>query len=130
MKNFCFDLRNNYSSVFSFDNHNVDINWVQKFIGFSDVRFYSSGRLTNDQKNSYVVTGDLHNIIIGCSLGDLNINKRGKTSRLRFKQGLNHIDYINHLFGLFSDYCNVKEPKRHSFLDKRSNTITTTFGGF
>jgi len=101
---------------------NLNLNWVQWLTGFLDnnARHYSTGRLTNDQKNSYVVTKDLHNIIIGCSLGDLNINKQSKTSRLRFKQGLNHIEYLNHLFELFSGYCNVNEPKRYKALCMRA----------
>ena len=76
----------------------------------NNLKYYSTGRLTNIQKNSFKfkISLDLHEVIIGSSLGDLNINKLSNNFRLRFKQGLNNINYLNHLFELFSDYSNFK----------------------
>jgi len=34
-------------------------------------RFYSSKRLTNVERNSFFVSQDLHEVIIGLTLGDL-----------------------------------------------------------
>ena len=99
------------------------------FIGAGIVnRYYSTKRLTNVQKNSFSVTPDLHNLIIGSLLGDLFINKQCNNSRLEFKQSLDNKDYVYHLFELFSSYSNMKEPKQHEYLDKRTNKIYYSIG--
>lgn len=78
-----------------------------KGVGFVN-RLYSIKRLTNVQRNSFTVSPDLHNIIIGSILGDLHINKQHNSinSRLMFKQGLLNEVYILHLYDLFKHYCN------------------------
>src|SRR4051812_23683188 len=82
-------------------------------------RYYSTKRLTNIQKDSFSISPDLHNIIIGGILGDLHINKQRNNSRLVFRQGLVHKEYIYDLFKLFSSYSNMEVPKHHEYLDKR-----------
>lgn len=72
-------------------------------------RSYSS-LLTNAQKNSFTVSPDLHEILIGLSLGDLFIRKPSKNALLMFEQGLINEAYILHLYDLFKDYCSL-DPK-------------------
>jgi hypothetical protein len=87
-------------------------------------KYYSTGRLTKIQKDSYSISENLHDIIIGLSLGDLYIqNFRNINARLMFKQGIVHQEYLYHLFDLFSSYSNMKEPKQYIYLDKRNNKV-------
>jgi hypothetical protein len=72
-------------------------------------RSYSS-LLTNVQKDSFSVSPDLHEIIIGLSLGDLHIRKPRNNALFMFEQGLIHEAYILHLYTLFKDYCSL-DPK-------------------
>ena len=69
-------------------------------------RSYSS-LLTNVQKNSFSIPPDLHEIIIGLSLGDLFIRKPRNNALFMFEQGLIHEAYILHLYNLFKDYCSL-----------------------
>jgi hypothetical protein len=85
---------------------------IFKLIGVGSVkgagfinRSYSTGRLTNAQKDSFSVSPDIYNIIIGNLLGDLHINKQRNNARLMFKQGSINEAYILHLYDLFKDYC-------------------------
>jgi hypothetical protein len=91
-------------------------------------RSYSTGRLTNAQRESFIVSPDLHEIIIGISLGDLYIRKhpKGKNAKLAFTQGLVNKDYIYHLFELFSSYSNMKEPKHPEYFYKRTEKVYTS----
>ena len=68
-------------------------------------RCYSTKRLTNAQRDSFSVTPDLHNTLIGLILGDLYISRQSKNAILRFEQGSIHEAYILHLYDLFKDYC-------------------------
>jgi LAGLIDADG DNA endonuclease family len=88
-------------------------------------RSYSTGRLTNSQRESFIVTPQLHEIIIGVSLGDLFIRKvpKGKNAFLIFEQGLINEGYILHLYDLFKDYC-TSAPKKYDRLpDKRTDKV-------
>lgn len=96
-------------------------------VGFLS-RPYSSKRLTNAEKNSFCITLDLHNIIIGSLLGDLYINKQCNNSRLEFKQSLDNKDYVYHLFELFSSYSNMDFPRHKEYLDKRNNKVYSSVG--
>jgi hypothetical protein len=53
-------------------------------------RTYTIEKLTNAQRESFLVFLDLHEILIGISLGDLYIRKqiKGKNVNLVFTQGL------------------------------------------
>lgn len=86
----------------------------------------SSNRLTNIQRDSFSVSPDLHEVIIGISLGDLHINKQCDNARLMFKQGIVNQDYIYHLFQLFSSYSNMEAPKHREYFDKRTNKVYTS----
>src|ERR1700674_423005 len=59
------------------------------------------------KKIFFSVSPDLHEIIIGLSLGDLYIRKPRNNALLIFEQGLIHEAYILHLYILFKDYCNL-----------------------
>lgn len=83
-------------------------------------RYYSNKKLTRDQRNSFSIIPELHETIIGLSLGDLNINKEYTNARLRFEQGSVHEAYILFLFHLFKDYCNT--PPRYN--DRKPNIRT------
>jgi hypothetical protein len=86
------------------------------------VRSYSS-LLTNVQKNSYSVSPDLHEIIIGLSLGDLYIRKPSRNALLMFEQGLIHEAYILHLYDLFKDYCSLGPKNSQRKPDFRTGKI-------
>lgn len=43
------------------------------------------------------IQNNLHNIIIGLSLGDLHISRDYKNTRLRLKQGAINSSYLEHL---------------------------------
>ena len=66
-------------------------------------------KLTNAQKASYQLTPYLEEVIVGCTLGDLTIERRRKSltanSRLRFEQSTINKDYLFHLYELFKPYC-------------------------
>lgn len=89
-------------------------------------RYFSTKRLTDNQKESFVITPQLHEIIIGSIIGDLNICKlpKGKNVYLRFEQGKKNEDYILYLYDLFKDYC-ASEPKKTDRFDKRTNKTYT-----
>ena len=70
----------------------------------------STKRLTNTERNSFSVSPDLQDIVIGLILGDLYISRRYDNAKLEFEQGLVNKDYIFHLYDLFKDYSN-SEPK-------------------
>jgi hypothetical protein len=50
---------------------------------------------------------ELREIIVGCTLGDLNIVRRGDraNARLRFAQSPIHSGYLLYLFSLFESFC-------------------------
>ena len=83
-------------------------------------RFYSTDRLSKDQRNYFTVNENLNQIIFGLCLGDLCITKRGKNPILQFAQGLINESYILHLYDLFKSYCGTAPKHYKSKLDKRT----------
>ena len=63
-------------------------------------------RITNLERNSFSLSSDLKNILVGLLLGDLYAKKRSLKGNtyLHFEQGLTHEAYILHLYELFSKY--------------------------
>lgn len=61
-------------------------------------------------KSAVMLTSFLHEVIIGCMLGDLHAEKPSvnHNTRLTFKQGGSNIIYIHHLYDLFSYYCGTE----------------------
>ena len=43
-------------------------------------------------------------VLVGVTLGDVTIRQEGK---LKFEQQSNKKEYINHLYGIFKEFCNV-----------------------
>jgi hypothetical protein len=73
-------------------------------------RYYSTKRLTNVERNSFSISPDLQEVIIGCSLGDLHIRKYVNFALLQFKQGSINEAYVLHLYDLFK-YCCGTGPR-------------------
>jgi hypothetical protein len=88
-------------------------------------RCYSTKRLTNVERNSFFVSPDLHDIIIGLSLGDLFIRRESKNARLFFEQGVVNEDYLLHLYSLFGGYCQSEPKKSDRLPDKRTGKVYT-----
>lgn len=99
---------------------------VRKFSSSSRNFAKPGKRLTNIERDTFSVTPNFHEVIIGSCLGDLFIRRDKKNARLIFKQGIVHKDYINHLFNLFSTYSNMEAPKHHEYLDKRTSKTYTS----
>jgi hypothetical protein len=90
-----------------------------KALGFGHSPFYSS-LLSNVQRDSFSVSSEFHDIIIGLSLGNLYIRREYKNARLMFEQGLIHESYILHLYDLFKDYCNSSP----AYSDRKPDSCT------
>lgn len=91
-------------------------------------RKYSTKVLTNAQKESFFISPEQHNVIIGSMLGDLFLNKQRENARLEFKQSSDKKEYIYHLFNLFSSHSNMVTPKHKEYIDKRNNKVYTSIG--
>jgi hypothetical protein len=89
-------------------------------------RYLNTKRLTNLERNSYSVPQNLHEVIIGCSLGDLHIRKQVNNALLQFEQGLIHEAYIIHLFDLFKDYCSSTLKYRNRKPDLKTGKINSS----
>lgn len=76
-------------------------------------RNYSYKRITNAKRNSFSISPEIHNILIGLLLGDLYIDKQAINARLKFEQGLINESYLLHLYNLFKDYCGTS-PKHNN----------------
>ena len=89
---------------------------AQRLRVFNQVRHFHSMhprfRISNLERNNFILPLNLKEILIGLLLGDLYIQKFTKNgnTNLQFEQGLVHKDYIFHLYDLFKDYCNA-EPR-------------------
>ena len=82
-----------------------------------------SRRLTNLQKSQFTLSEELRQIIVGLLLGDANGQKQGVNVRLRFGQGVVHIEYLMHLYELFKTYCSMVPKFSNTILDKRTRKI-------
>lgn len=106
---------------------NLSLNFVR---GLSSAVFlkrtYSTGRISKNERNSFSISPDLKQILIGLSLGDLCITRRGKNPILQFAQGLINEAYILHLYDLFRDYCGTPPKHFESKVDKRTGLIYTS----
>jgi len=89
-----------------------------------------SKRLTFLEKASFVLSKDKKEIIVGCLLGDVYIQKQSGSlnARLMFRQGLVHEAYLLHLFDLFKGYSSFDQlnEQKHSLSLKSTKKIYTT----
>ncbi len=78
---------------------------------------------TSSKKAYLKIPNDLNEIIIGCALGDLSIQKSYTNSdpRFQFSQSIKNKVYIDHLYSLFQEYCSAKPIIRTKF-SQESNT--------
>lgn len=86
--------------------------------------------LTKKERTLFTLSSDLKEILIGLLLGDLFIHKQ-KTSvnvRLEFTQGTIHMEYIQHLYTLFSIYCNMVPLTSSRAPDKRTGKVYNSVG--
>jgi hypothetical protein len=91
----------------------------------SSVKYYSTRRLTKTQRESFSISEELHDIIIGLSLGDLYINKQATNARLMFEQGSVHEAYILNLYNIFKDYCSSAPKSSARKPDFRTGKVYT-----
>jgi hypothetical protein len=56
------------------------------------------------------LTPEQRGVIVGCLLGDLNIQKRYTNAVLRFVQGVCNIEYLMHLYSIFEAFCGTNSP--------------------
>lgn len=62
-------------------------------------------RLTKSEKENFTLSSDLFDIIVGLLLGDLYARRRNVDTKLYFKQGVVHKEYVSHLYDIFRLYC-------------------------
>lgn len=104
---------------FSFFNNSIDL------ILISNILALKPKRLKKLEKLEFTLTNELKEILIGLILGDLFIRRKGinRDTSLQFKQGVNHQDYIYHLFTLFEKYCPSQPKIVESLPDIRTGNI-------
>jgi hypothetical protein len=84
-------------------------------------------KFTKQERASFSLSNELKQILVGLTLGDLNVQKPSINSnvRLRFQQGSVHEEYIFYLYELFKSYC-LSAPKFYSQKpDTRTGEIYT-----
>jgi len=96
---------------------------VSSLIPVKPVDGKPSRRLTNLQKSQFSLSDELRQIIVGLLLGDANAQKQGVNARLRFGQGVVHLEYLMHLYELFKTYCSMEPKFSNSILDKSTRKI-------
>lgn len=84
-------------------------------------------RLTKQEREAFSLSEVLQQIIIGLSMGDLNIQKDtiNSNARLRFEQGFAHKDYVFYLYEKFSNYCQSGPKIANRVPDSRTGEIYT-----
>jgi hypothetical protein len=82
-------------------------------------------RLKNKEKEAFILPSNLKEILVGLLLGDIHgrLRRPNENVSFIFKQGINHQDYIHHLYNLFNKYCPSEPKKEKSLLDSRTGKI-------
>jgi hypothetical protein len=85
----------------------------------------SSNKLTKEYKDSYKVSIEQRESLIGLILGDLSIekSKHSKNARLRLEQSIIHKEYIISLYDLFEPLVNTKPNFQIRNKDTRTGKI-------
>lgn len=97
---------------------------AEGLILFSLVPVKPGSRLTKSEREKFVLTPKLKEILIGLLLGDLSARRPKPTvnTRLLFAQGIIHKDYLLHLYELFKDLCKaapvIVTPMAHKQTEK------------
>lgn len=78
-----------------------------------------------EYKKNLLLTDIQKEILIGCMLGDLYLQKVSKNNyRLRFEQGEIHKNYIFHLYDIFKNFV-LKKPTKIERINKLGNLNIT-----
>jgi len=80
-------------------------------------------RLKNNEKFAFSIPSDLNEILRGFILGDLHARYRNGNTSLIFKQGLNHKDYLYHLYELFIKFSPSAPKLSESLPDTRTGKL-------
>jgi hypothetical protein len=82
-------------------------------------------RLTTEEKAQLNLSTRQEEILVGCILGDLNVQKRyiNGNAKLRFVQGLLHKEYLEHLYTEFESYCTSAPLITRLAPDKRTGKV-------
>ena len=86
-----------------------------------------SRRLSKAEKSRIILSDKLKEILVGLILGNLTCQKQKlqRNPTFRFTQGMNHKEYLFHLYELFQNYCS-KAPRKCNILpDKRTRKYYT-----
>jgi len=83
--------------------------------------------LTKLQREEITLTQQQREIVVGCILGDLNVEKDKRAingnARLRFIQSTEHKEYLGELYEEFKDHC-PHEPQIIKYKpDKRTGKV-------
>lgn len=83
--------------------------------------------LTKLQREELTLTQQQREIVVGCILGDLNVEKDKRAingnARLRFIQGTEHKEYLGELYEEFKDYCSHEPQIINNKPDKRTGKV-------
>jgi hypothetical protein len=93
------------------------------FLLFSSLVPIKPKRLTKTEKESFSLSQELKDILIGLILGDLFVQKQNVNVRLTFRQGTIHQNYLLHLYELFSNYTPSIPKKYNMPLDQRTGKV-------
>jgi hypothetical protein len=80
-------------------------------------------RLSKAEREAFTLTNESNEILVGLFLGDLSAEKQNVNVRLKFYQGIEHKDYLLHLFEKFSDYCRMAPKTIIRAPDKRTGKL-------
>jgi LAGLIDADG DNA endonuclease family len=86
----------------------------------------SRAKLAIYKKTLSGLTQKQKEISIGLLLGDVSIQtqNKGRTYRLKFEQGYNHKDYIDHLISVFDPWI-LSRPRLVIRMNKNKNVVQT-----
>jgi len=78
-------------------------------------------RLTKIERAMYNIEGDIKDVLVGSSLGDLYMRRSSPTANARavFRQGEIHSEFLYHLYDLFKIFT-LSPPKFTTIVDKKT----------
>jgi hypothetical protein len=107
---------------FLFTNSSIGLEEISLLL-FSSLVPIKPKRLTKTEKESFSLSQELKDILIGLLLGDLFVQKQKVNARFVFRQGTIHKNYLWHLYELFSNYT-TSIPKTYNMpIDKRTGKV-------
>lgn len=116
-----------YIAVMSFDIGIISGLFISSMLPVAPDNDRPSRRLSKAEKSRITLSDKLKEILVGLILGGLTCQKQKlqRNPTFKFTQGMNHKEYLFHLYELFQNYCS-KAPKKCNILpDKRTGKIYT-----